>query len=208
SSNKERPIIDTRFVFFKSAKFLAPIPNIVIFNSNSICSITFNTSSTDTVAALSNVRAYPTTSAPIVIAFAASSPVFIPPLATKGAFGSLLLTETRQSFVGIPQLLNASAAASRNGSAVRSFSTCDQDVPPAPATSIYCTPTLYNLSASVPSILDPTSFTPTGTERFLHTSSIFGNKSSKFNSPPSWTISCKLFKCNTRESASVASTIL
>src|SRR5690625_4856 len=104
--------------------------------------MTFKTDSTDSVAACSNVLANPTIDAPIVIALAASSPVFIPPLATIGTVGNLLLTETMQSFVGIPQLLNASAASFRSGSSVRNFSTWLQDVPPAPATSIYVTPTL------------------------------------------------------------------
>ncbi len=36
SSSSDFPIMVTRFVFFKSPIVLAPIPNIVIFNSSSI----------------------------------------------------------------------------------------------------------------------------------------------------------------------------
>src|SRR5690625_2820110 len=164
SSNNDRPIISTRFVFFNSSNDLTPIPNIVIFNSSSICSIVVTTDSADSVAAWSNERAKPITSAPIVIAFAASSPVFIPPLATIGTSLKRLLTETMQSFVGNPQLLNASAAAFLSGSCERNFSTWLHDVPPAPATSIQAIPTPYSFSATVPAIPNPTSLTPPGAD--------------------------------------------
>src|SRR5699024_2432649 len=130
-------------------------------------------------------RAKPTRSAPIVIAFAASTPVFIPPDATIGALGNLLFTETIQSFVGSPQTLKASSTACRKASSYLNISTLLQEVPPAPATSIYETPASYNFSATVPSIPKPTSFAPTSTESPLQTSSIFGSKSLKFKSQPS-----------------------
>src|SRR5690625_800754 len=147
--------------------------------------MTDNTASSDSVAACNNVLANPTTLAPIVIAFAASNPVFIPPLATIGTLGSSLFTDTIQSFVGIPQLLKASAACFLKGSSVLNFSTWLQEVPPAPATSIYEIPTSYNFLATVPSIPNPTSLTPTGTDNSRQTFSIFGKRLLKFKSPPS-----------------------
>src|SRR5690625_7419174 len=92
-----------------------------------------------------------------------------------------LLTDTIQSFVGSPQLLNASAAAFLSGSCERNFSTWLQDVPPAPATSIYAIPASYSFSATVPSIPKPTSLTPTGTDSASQIFFIFGNKSEKLD---------------------------
>ena len=138
-------------------------------------SVNSTTAASDTAAALRKGIAKPAISAPRAIALATSKPLRKPPEAIKGTSGSCSRILAIQSAVGIPQSPNVCPKRRCKEVSARSLSTIAQDVPPAPATSIACTPTAISFSAIVAEIPLPTSLAITGTGKSLHKSDILSS---------------------------------
>ncbi len=127
-----------------------------------ISSIRFSASPAESIEAFNIGRANPAISTPRAIAFAASSPVLIPPLAI--IFISLLAPEiiSRLSVVDIPHSMKLFEIFFRTWFFERLLSIFIHEVPPAPPTSIPATPASISNFAASADIPKPTSLTITG----------------------------------------------
>src|SRR6185369_12418335 len=136
-------------------------------------------------------NATPTARAPSAIAFAASSPVRMPPLAIGSS--PRPRSPSSDAAVGMPQSAN-SAPSSRSGAPARSASTFTHDVPPAPDTSTVRTPADARRSPTRRETPHPVSFTTTGKPSSRTRRAIVSTPPRKSRSPPGWMSSCAGFR--------------